>query len=98
MGKLLLAGNEYDFEDRLLFHLKFVIGQKFKKQECFFLSWEVQRASGPTLVSVWLPSEGLRCQRWRTPRRAVRHARTRNRPRIAPKDSRPTTDSHLSDP
>ncbi|WP_200332191.1 hypothetical protein [Leucobacter sp. L43] len=54
MGKLLHDGNEYEFEDRLLAHLKFVIGQKFKKQECFFLSWDIPSVRGNSLVSVWL--------------------------------------------
>ncbi|KTR85780.1 hypothetical protein [Leucobacter chromiiresistens] len=54
MGFLIHGGNEYEFEDRLLAHLKTVIGQKLKKQECFFLSWTKTPEQGSGRVSVWL--------------------------------------------
>ncbi|WP_024357574.1 hypothetical protein [Leucobacter chironomi] len=54
MGYLLHGGNTYEFEDRVLAHLKTVIGQKLRKQECFFLSWTKSPESGSGRVSVWL--------------------------------------------
>ncbi len=54
MGFLIHGGTEYEFEDRLLAHLKMVIGQKLKKQECFFVSWTKSAEEGSGRVSVWL--------------------------------------------
>lgn len=54
MGKLVHGNHEYDFEDRLLAHLQFVIGQKLRKQEGFFLSWQKGHSEGDGRTSVWL--------------------------------------------
>ncbi|MFD5600823.1 hypothetical protein ACFWHR_12305 [Leucobacter sp. NPDC058333] len=54
MGKILHGEQEYEFEDRLLAHLHFVIGQKLKRQESFFLSWTKQHEEGGGRVSVWI--------------------------------------------
>lgn len=54
MGFMMHGGNEYEFEDRLLAHLKTVIGQKLKKQESFFLSWTKTPEEGSGRVSVWV--------------------------------------------
>ncbi|KTR82624.1 DUF7882 family protein [Leucobacter chromiiresistens] len=54
MGNLIHGGREYEFEDRLLAHLQFVIGQKLKKQECFFLSWHKPHDQGDGRLSIWL--------------------------------------------
>ncbi|MGW9019858.1 DUF7882 family protein [Leucobacter chromiiresistens] len=54
IGYLKHGGREYEFEDRLLAHLQFVIGQKLKKQECFFLSWHKPHDQGDGRMSVWL--------------------------------------------
>lgn len=54
MGNLIHGGHEYEFEDRLLAHLQFVIGQKLKKQECFFLSWHKPHDQGDGRLSLWL--------------------------------------------
>ncbi|SDQ25798.1 hypothetical protein [Leucobacter chromiiresistens] len=54
MGNLVHGGREYEFEDRLLAHLQFVIGQKLKKQECFFLSWHKPHDQGDGRLSIWL--------------------------------------------
>jgi len=56
MGYFMHGNNEYEFEDRLLTHLKTVIGQKLKKQEGFFLSWTKTPAQGSGRVSLWLSS------------------------------------------
>ena len=54
MGYLMHGGNEYQFEERLLAHLKIVIGQKLVKQESFFLSWTRSPNEGSGRVSLWL--------------------------------------------
>ncbi|WP_053351263.1 DUF7882 family protein [Leucobacter musarum] len=54
MGYLIHGNHEYAFEDRLLAHLKTVIGQKLLKQEGFFLSWTKTADEGSGRVSVWL--------------------------------------------
>ncbi|MEV8338997.1 hypothetical protein [Leucobacter sp. NPDC077196] len=54
MGFLIHGGNDYEFEDRLLTHLKTVIGQKLIKQESFFLSWTRTPEQGSGRMSVWL--------------------------------------------
>ncbi len=48
------GGREFEFEDRLLAHLKVVIGQKLKKQESFFLSWQKPHDQGDGRMSLWL--------------------------------------------
>lgn len=53
MGYLLHGRNDYEFEDRLLAHLKTVIGQKLMKQESFFLSWTKTPEQGSGRVSLW---------------------------------------------
>ena len=54
MGYIKHGGRDYEFEDRLLAHLQLVIGQKLKKQECFFLSWQKPHDQGDGRMSVWL--------------------------------------------
>ena len=54
MGNLIHGEREYEFEDRLLTHLQFVIGQKLKKQESFFLSWHKPHDQGDGRLSLWL--------------------------------------------
>lgn len=54
MGILVYGANEYHFEDRLLAHLKAAIGQKLRRQECFFLSWAGPTEEGGERVSLWL--------------------------------------------
>ncbi|KTR85492.1 hypothetical protein NS354_08980 [Leucobacter chromiiresistens] len=54
MGYLVYGGQEFEFEDRLLMHLKFVIGQRLKKQESFFMSWQRGASDGAGRVSLWM--------------------------------------------
>ncbi|WP_336661293.1 DUF7882 family protein [Leucobacter sp. USHLN154] len=58
MGNLIHGERQYEFEDRLLAHLKFVIGQKLKKQESFFLSWQKPHDQGDGRMSVWMSPFG----------------------------------------
>ncbi|WP_053353577.1 DUF7882 family protein [Leucobacter musarum] len=54
MGKLVHGSHEYDFEDRLLAHLQFAIGQKLRRGEGFFLSWQKGHSEGDGRTSAWL--------------------------------------------
>ncbi|WP_336659008.1 DUF7882 family protein [Leucobacter sp. USHLN153] len=54
MGYLMHGTHEYEFEDRLLTHLKMVIAQKLMKQEGFLLSWTKTAEAGSGRVSLWL--------------------------------------------
>lgn len=55
MGVLLYGvGPEYEIEDRVLAHLKVVIGAKLRRQESFFLSWTNNPEAGSGRVSLWL--------------------------------------------
>ncbi|WP_200329864.1 hypothetical protein [Leucobacter sp. L43] len=81
MGFLIHGKSEYEFEDRLLAHLKTVIGQKLKKQECFFLSWTKTPEEGSGRVSVWLSpyiAVGFRFSGSRPPELNVAWVRTMN--------------------
>ena len=60
VGYLLYAGEEHEFEDRLLAHLKVAMGLKFRKQESFFLSWNLNLVNRSGRISVWMsPSQQI---------------------------------------
>ncbi|GAA1595917.1 hypothetical protein GCM10009693_04710 [Leucobacter chromiireducens subsp. chromiireducens] len=54
MGYLMHGTHEYEFDDRLLAHLKVVIGQKLRTQESCYLSWSKTPEQGSGRVSLWL--------------------------------------------
>lgn len=54
MGHLIHGTNEYQFDDRVLAHLKIAVGQKLSRQESFFLSWVKRAEEGSGRVSVWM--------------------------------------------
>lgn len=54
MGYLLHGALEYEFEDRLLAHLKTVIGQKLKKHEGFYVSWTKSVQEGGGRMALWV--------------------------------------------
>lgn len=54
MGYLMYDGRDYEFEDRLLTHLKVAVGAKFRRRESFFLSWRVEPTNGSGRVSLWM--------------------------------------------
>lgn len=45
---------EYEFDDRVLAHLKVAISLKLRRQECFFLSWSNPADRGSGRVSLWM--------------------------------------------
>lgn len=61
MGLLSYAGiAEYEFEDRVLTHLKVAIGMKLRRQESFFISWSNPSELGSGRYSLWVsPSTPL---------------------------------------
>lgn len=55
MGFLIYAGkSEYEFEDRVLAHLKVAVGMKLRRQESFFLSWSNPVEHGSGRLSLWV--------------------------------------------
>jgi len=43
-----------DFDDRLLAHLRLVIGMKLRRGESFFLNWRDDRGVGDGSSTIWL--------------------------------------------
>lgn len=55
MGKFTYEGTiKVDLEDRLLFHLQTVIGNKLKRSESFYFSWRNDPGLGDGRITVWL--------------------------------------------
>lgn len=55
MGFMMYDGvNEFEFDDRVLAHLKFAIGIKLRRQESFFLNWTNEPDQGSGRVSIWI--------------------------------------------
>jgi hypothetical protein len=48
------ATAEYEFDDRVLAHLKVAISLKLRRQECFFLSWSTPADRGSGRISLWM--------------------------------------------
>jgi hypothetical protein len=56
VGKLVYGPHrsEWEFDDRMLAHLRVVIVTKFRRRESFTLSWELHRENGGGRISLWL--------------------------------------------
>ncbi len=55
MGKLIYGcRSEYEFDDRLLAHLKVAVTAKLRRQECFMLSWAIDARDASGRMSLWL--------------------------------------------
>ncbi|AWB85726.1 hypothetical protein [Mycetocola zhujimingii] len=55
LGSLVYGfGETYEFEDRLLAHLKVVIGSKLRRREGFYLSWPLDPDQELGRTSLWL--------------------------------------------
>ncbi|RWZ59164.1 hypothetical protein ELQ92_12885 [Labedella populi] len=54
MASLIYGTETFEFEDRQLAHVKFVISQKLRRQESFLLSWSYSLALGSGRSSIWL--------------------------------------------
>ncbi|GAB3579930.1 hypothetical protein GCM10027406_18810 [Leifsonia lichenia] len=58
MGKLVYGyGEEYDFDDRTLSHVKIAIVTKLRRHESFLLNWEIPPEQGGGRVSLWISRE-----------------------------------------
>ncbi|MEO7015024.1 MAG: hypothetical protein ABI130_15140 [Leifsonia sp.] len=54
MGTLIYGVDQhYDFDDRVLSHLKIAISSKLRMHEGFLVSWEVPAVQGSGRVSLW---------------------------------------------
>jgi len=55
MGFLIYGGTQkFEFDDRLLTHLKVVITTKLSRQETFLMSWASRAEDGGGRHSIWL--------------------------------------------
>ncbi|MGJ0203083.1 DUF7882 family protein [Leucobacter sp. gxy201] len=50
------SGQEFEFDDRTLAHLKIVMTGKLRRQESFLLSWVNPAERGGGRVSIWVSS------------------------------------------
>ena len=58
MGKLIYGyGEEYDFDDRVLSHVKIAIVTKLRRHESFLLNWEIPSEQGGGRISLWISRE-----------------------------------------
>ena len=54
MGFLVYGGREYEFEDRVLVHLREAIRWKFRRRECFHLTWSTPASAGSGRTTLWM--------------------------------------------
>lgn len=58
MGKLLYgAGQEYEFDDRTLSHVKIALVTKLRRHESFLLNWQIPPEQGGGRMSLWISRE-----------------------------------------
>lgn len=58
MGTLIYGhGEKYDFDDRVLSHVKIAIVTKLRRHESFLLNWEIPPEHGGGRVSLWISRE-----------------------------------------
>jgi len=63
MGKLIYGaqGAEFEFDDRLLAHLRIVIVTKLRRRESFTFTWDYPTSNGSGRMSLWV-HDGLDLQ------------------------------------
>jgi len=56
VGKLIYGGSDasFEFDDRLLAHLRIVIVTKLRRRESFTLTWDTPLSEGSGRISLWL--------------------------------------------
>ncbi|MCU1546893.1 MAG: hypothetical protein JWP30_1993 [Homoserinimonas sp.] len=59
MGTLTYGTTVFEFEDRLLAHLKIVIVQKLRRRESFLLSWQEPLETGGGRSSIWISEAAI---------------------------------------
>ncbi|WP_025158737.1 hypothetical protein [Leifsonia aquatica] len=58
MGKLLYGnGQEYEFDDRTLSHVKIALVTKLRRHESFLLNWQIPPEQGGGRMSLWISRE-----------------------------------------
>lgn len=55
MGQFVYAVSPpFDFDDRVLSHVKIVVGAKLRRKESFYLGWTVPSEKGSGRIAIWL--------------------------------------------
>lgn len=54
MAHLIVGKDDFFLEDRLVEHLRFVVGQKLRRGEAFLLTWSYPAEQGSGRRSVWV--------------------------------------------
>ena len=58
MGRLIYGhGQEYEFDDRTLAHVKIAIVTKLRRHESFLLNWQIPADQGGGRMSLWISRE-----------------------------------------
>jgi len=58
MGKLVYGnGQEYEFDDRTLSHVKIALVTKLRRHESFLLNWQIPPEQGGGRMSIWVSRE-----------------------------------------
>jgi hypothetical protein len=57
MGTIQYGNDQFEFEDRLLAHMKLAIVAKLLRHESFLLNWTVPAEQGSGRVSLWVSRE-----------------------------------------
>lgn len=58
MGTLIYGyGQKFEFDDRLLAHVKIALVTKLRRHESFLLNWEVPPEQGGGRISLWISRE-----------------------------------------
>ncbi len=58
MGKLIYGnGQEYEFDDRTLSHVKIALVTKLRRHESFLLNWRIPVERGGGRMSLWISRE-----------------------------------------
>lgn len=55
MGQLVYAASApFDFDDRVLSHVKIAVGAKLRRKESFYLGWTIPSERGSGRMAIWL--------------------------------------------
>lgn len=54
MGHLIYDGQDHEFDDRVLAHVKAAVGQKLRRHEPFYLTWNKKLKEGDGRIAIWV--------------------------------------------
>ena len=58
MGRVIYGGGqEYEFDDRTLSHVKIALVTKLRRHESFLLNWQIPADQGGGRMSIWVSRE-----------------------------------------